>query len=168
MTPPYRGLVAAVRPYGFRLLSGVLLVAILFQTACGTLLYPERRGQPRGRIDPGVAILNGIGLLLFVVPGVVAFAVDFSTGAIYLPPEESDREGDGQMRVLRVDPDDLTRQQLSRIIETHRERSHLDRSGDGDASPERARRASAKALGLLRAIVAVRGGGRVRRESISW
>lgn len=69
-----------------RVLSVIVLAAILFQTAsCGTILYPERRGQRAGRIDPGVAILDGIGLLFFLVPGVVAFAVDFATGAIYLP-----------------------------------------------------------------------------------
>jgi hypothetical protein len=55
-------------------------------TSCGTLLYPERRGQPRGVIDPGVLLLDAVGLIFFVVPGIVAFAVDFSTGAIYFPP----------------------------------------------------------------------------------
>jgi hypothetical protein len=54
-------------------------------TACGTVFYPERKGQISGRIDPVVAIANGVGLLFFVVPGVIAFAVDFTTGAIYLP-----------------------------------------------------------------------------------
>lgn len=53
--------------------------------ACGTVFYPERKGQINGRIDPVVAIANAVGLLFFVVPGVIAFAVDFSTGAIYLP-----------------------------------------------------------------------------------
>src|SRR5215472_17337813 len=55
-------------------------------TSCGTILYPERRGQPRGPLDPGVVVLDAIGLLFFIIPGVIAFAVDFSTGAIYLPP----------------------------------------------------------------------------------
>ncbi len=55
-------------------------------TSCGTLLYPERRGQARGVIDPGVLLLDAVGLIFFVVPGLVAFAVDFSTGAIYYPP----------------------------------------------------------------------------------
>jgi hypothetical protein len=32
-------------------------------------------------------VLNAIGLLFFFIPGIIAFAVDFSTGAIYLPPE---------------------------------------------------------------------------------
>jgi hypothetical protein len=57
-------------------------------TGCGTILYPERRGQPAGRLDWGVVLLNGIGLLLFFIPGVIAFAVDFSNGTIYLPPDE--------------------------------------------------------------------------------
>lgn len=68
------------------------LAAILLTTAmttqlaaCGTLFYPERRGQISGQIDSGVAILNAIGLLFYFVPGAIAFAVDFATGAIYLP-----------------------------------------------------------------------------------
>lgn len=66
-----------------RLLLGSLPLASL--TGCGTILYPERRGQPGGPIDWKVVALDGIFLLLFVIPGVVAFAVDFSSGAIYLP-----------------------------------------------------------------------------------
>ncbi|MEM5516107.1 hypothetical protein WNY37_04050 [Henriciella sp. AS95] len=54
-------------------------------SACGTLLYPERRGQTGGRLDTAVVILDGLGLLLFLVPGLIAFAVDFGSGAIYLP-----------------------------------------------------------------------------------
>ena len=57
-------------------------------TGCGTVLHNERVGQPHSRdIDWKVAGLNGLGLILFFVPGVVAFAVDFYTGAIYLPEE---------------------------------------------------------------------------------
>src|SRR5689334_24627976 len=70
-----------------RLLALFLVAALtLPSTSCGTLLYPERRGQPRGVIDPGVLLLDAVGLIFFVVPGLVAFAVDFSTGAIYYPP----------------------------------------------------------------------------------
>lgn len=70
-------------------LASVLLTTTLVTqlTACGTIFYPERRGQISGEIDPGVAILNGIGLLFYVIPGLVAFAVDFTTGAIYFPDE---------------------------------------------------------------------------------
>jgi len=64
----------------------IIIVAILFLTSsCGTILYPERRGQVSGRIDVGVAVLDGIGVLVFIIPGLIAFAVDFTTGAIYLP-----------------------------------------------------------------------------------
>ncbi|SDR90853.1 hypothetical protein SAMN05216198_0741 [Halopseudomonas litoralis] len=67
------------------ILLGTTLVTQL--TACGSIFYPERRGQISGEIDPGVAILNGMGLLFYVIPGLIAFAVDFTTGAIYFPDE---------------------------------------------------------------------------------
>lgn len=66
-----------------------LSLTMVFQAGCGTLLYPERQGQERGdKLDPTVLILNGIGLFFFVIPGLVSFAVDFNTGALYLPNEE--------------------------------------------------------------------------------
>ena len=58
--------------------------------ACGTLLYPERRGQTGGRLDTAVVLLDGLGLLVFLVPGLIAFAVDFGSGAIYLPGTQAD------------------------------------------------------------------------------
>lgn len=79
---------------------GVVASLLVTQlSACGTLLYPERRGQTTGTIDVGVALLDAVGLLFFFVPGVVAFGVDFVTGGIYLPggrvatltPEERQR-----------------------------------------------------------------------------
>jgi hypothetical protein len=61
-----------------------------FASGCGTVFYPERRYAPHSnQIDWKIAALDGLGLLLFFVPGVVAFAVDFVTGAIYLPIEEA-------------------------------------------------------------------------------
>lgn len=67
-------------------LTGLALgVSITALVGCGTLFHPERKGQMSGRIDPTVAIANGVGLLFFIVPGVVAYAVDFSNGTIYLP-----------------------------------------------------------------------------------
>jgi hypothetical protein len=74
------------RPLGHRLIALALVLTIaFFSTSCGTILYPERRGQTRGVIDPGVLLLDAVGLIFFVIPGIVAFAVDFSTGAIYYP-----------------------------------------------------------------------------------
>lgn len=69
-----------------RIVSGVLAASLLAQLAgCGTLFYPERRGQLNGQIDPAVAALDAVGILFYVVPGLIAFAIDFATGAIYLP-----------------------------------------------------------------------------------
>lgn len=56
-------------------------------TGCGTILHPERKGQPAGDLDWSIVALDGIGLLLFLVPGVIAFAVDFNNGSIYLPAD---------------------------------------------------------------------------------
>lgn len=69
-----------------RLLGGALAVSLMTQlSACGTIFYPERRGQVSGQIDPAIAIMDAIGLLFYIIPGLLAFAVDFITGAIYLP-----------------------------------------------------------------------------------
>ncbi len=63
--------------------------------ACGTILYPERRGQSAmERLDADIVILDGIGLFFFLVPGVIAFAVDFATGAIYLPRGQKSKVSD--------------------------------------------------------------------------
>lgn len=73
-------------------------------TACGTLLYPERRGQTTGQIDVGVAALNALGLVLFFVPGVVAFGVDFITGAIYLPSGGLAQLTDDELKAVQKMP----------------------------------------------------------------
>ncbi|WP_313328277.1 polyribonucleotide nucleotidyltransferase [Stutzerimonas balearica] len=72
-----------------RLLGGVLTLTLVTQlSACGTLFYPDRRGQIEGRIDPAIAVLDAVGLLFYVIPGLIAFGIDFATGAIYLPGDE--------------------------------------------------------------------------------
>ncbi|MBB1520435.1 polyribonucleotide nucleotidyltransferase [Aquipseudomonas guryensis] len=69
-----------------RVIGGILAATLLTQlSACGTLFFPDRRGQIEGRIDPLVAGLNAIGILFYVIPGLIAFGIDFATGAIYLP-----------------------------------------------------------------------------------
>lgn len=68
-----------------RLCGFALIVAMLNTVACGYLIYPERQGLRGERVDGTVVALDAIGLLFFILPGVVAFAVDFSTGCIYLP-----------------------------------------------------------------------------------
>ena len=98
-----------------------IAVAVLFcTTSCGTIMHPERRGQSAGRIDVGVALLDGIGLLFFFVPGVIAFAVDFSTGAIYLPYGSSDLDlspsGLKNAEVVHVEPTSLSRSEIESIV----------------------------------------------------
>src|SRR5690554_7978577 len=74
-------------------LTGLVLAAsVTALVGCGTVFYPERKGQVSGRIDPVVAIANGVGLLFFIVPGVIAYAVDFSNGTIYLPSGHTSAE----------------------------------------------------------------------------
>lgn len=59
-------------------------------TGCGTLMYPERRGQGRtGGIDWTVAGMDAIGLVFFFVPGVIAFAVDYYNGTLFFPESGS-------------------------------------------------------------------------------
>jgi hypothetical protein len=86
---------------------------------CGTILYPERKGQKDGRIDPGIAVLDGLGLLFFIIPGVIAFAVDFTTGAIYLPggPRKSSLfPEDETMVVVRVNPRELSEDVIKEVV----------------------------------------------------
>ena len=101
-------------------------------SSCGTILHPERIGQPPGRLDPGVVALDGVGLLLFLIPGAIAFAVDFYTGAIYLPPQYADN-GDasaspgGELITIKVDPQTLTAERLEQVIKEHTGRDvHLE------------------------------------------
>lgn len=95
----------------------ITLLAFTLQAAgCGTVIYPERRGQAAGKIDPQVAILNGLGLLLFIVPGVIAFAVDFATGAIYLPGGKKANLPADAVRVVLADPDRLDSAAIERIV----------------------------------------------------
>ena len=67
------------------LLAGCVPPAL---TGCGTIFFPERRGQPAGPLDWRIVALDALGLFFFFIPGIIAFAVDFTTGAIYLPPHE--------------------------------------------------------------------------------
>jgi hypothetical protein len=98
----------------------MVLVMLAGTASCGTILYPERRGQRAGRIDAGVAVLDGIGLLFFIVPGVIAFAVDFATGAIFLPSGRAGLEiGPGDLEngdAVAAGRLPLTRQRLERLL----------------------------------------------------
>lgn len=92
------------------------LALVLQTTACGFILHPERKGQTGGQIDPAIAILDGIGLLLFIIPGAIAFGVDFYHGTIYLPNGSSAQLNDEQLeRISRNDELDV--EELERIMQ---------------------------------------------------
>lgn len=112
----------------------VCMLLLVQLTSCGTILYPERRGMPRdpAQIDVGVVVMDGALLLLFVLPGVIAYAVDFSTGCIYLPPgqimQNIDDVAPGDIQVIHVAPEHLNLEALSGIIEQHTGLSVVSRS----------------------------------------
>jgi hypothetical protein len=91
---------------------------------CGMILHPERRGQPPGgNLDWAVVALDTLGLLLFFLPGVIAFAVDFSTGAIYLPPpgygSTTPPIKEQQFVEIHVPPKELSQQRLEQVASQH-------------------------------------------------
>ncbi len=98
-------------------LSLTLAGNVLWIASCGTIIHPERVGQPhRGRLDVSIVLLDGLGLLCFFIPGVVAFVVDFATGAIYLPPGHADAGGPKEWRVVKVPKDELTPARIEEVV----------------------------------------------------
>lgn len=94
----------------------------LSTAACGTIMYPERRGQPAGRLDPKVVALDAIGLIFFFIPGVIAFAVDFSNGTIYLPSEGYGQAGKPDAEQLveaPCPPAQLTPERIEQVASDH-------------------------------------------------
>lgn len=92
-----------------------LLLGLTIQlSGCGTILQPERKGQSAGRLDPSIVVLNAIGLLFFILPGVVAFAVDFNNGTIYLPGGRASVDGD-DVNIVKVEGE-VTNEKIEQAI----------------------------------------------------
>ncbi|MCY1453949.1 hypothetical protein D9M71_709760 [compost metagenome] len=69
-----------------------------------------------------VAALDAIGILFYVIPGLIAFGVDFATGAIYLPEGQNAQVSPEKLKeVIGVDGQ-VDKAQLKAIIE--RETGH--------------------------------------------
>jgi hypothetical protein len=86
-------------------------------SGCGTILYPDRAYQEeRGDLDPAIIILDGIGLFFFIIPGLVAFSVDLTTGAIYFPADHI--QGDRERTIFDRQETNIkpTRQELERRV----------------------------------------------------
>lgn len=109
-------------------------------TGCGTILYPERRYQPHGEVDLKVVALDTLGLLLFFIPGVISFAVDFTTGAIYLPPNppvafDGPPAKDQPLVSVQVPQKELTQQRLEQVASRHAGRDVRLVAGEYDTAP---------------------------------
>jgi hypothetical protein len=76
---------------------------MIASSGCGYFLYPDRVGQTEGRIDPAVVALDAAALLFGIIPGVIAFAVDISTGTIYIPEGEESVVEKHQKRLTSID-----------------------------------------------------------------
>ena len=90
---------------------------------CGLIMHPERQGaQHSNQIDWKVAALDGLGLILFFVPGVIAFAVDFYTGAIYLPANNRQlgyATSKPSFKKLAIPHDELQLASIEKVISEH-------------------------------------------------
>jgi hypothetical protein len=94
----------------------ICTVLVIQLSGCGTIMYPERRGQTGGHVDAGVAVLDGIGLLFFIIPGVIAFAVDFGNGTIYLPGKYSSALNLKDMKQAKFDSKHYSNATIEKII----------------------------------------------------
>lgn len=75
------------------------------QTGCGIIFHPERSGNRPGKLDVTAVVLDCCWLLVGVVPGVVALAVDFGTGGAWHssgPLGHAPGESDERHVMLRV------------------------------------------------------------------
>jgi hypothetical protein len=110
-------------------------------TGCGMILHPERRNQPTGGgLDWSVVALDTLGLLLFFFPGVIAFAVDFTTGAIYLPPSPGYGANgrptkDQPLVAVQVPRKELTQQRIEQVASRHAGRDVRLVSGTYESAP---------------------------------
>lgn len=92
------------RPAGLWSRRQILLaVPATAASGCGTLFWSERKNQPNSKeLDMTVFWLDAAGLLLFGIGGVIAFALDFSNGTIYLPNGHADASGGGPLVAQRL------------------------------------------------------------------
>ncbi|MBK7642025.1 MAG: hypothetical protein IPJ19_03085 [Planctomycetes bacterium] len=62
-------------------------------SSCGTIFFSQRqKAEHSDRLDPNILILDAVGLI-WIFPGLIAYGIDFATGAIYLPPKVMKGEG---------------------------------------------------------------------------
>jgi len=95
-----------------KIISSLLALTLVTQiSSCGYVFHPDRRGQTNSdKIDWAIVGLDAIGLVFFIVPGVIAYAVDIYSGTIYLKKNvfgysATSIEGDwSNAEIIKVDP----------------------------------------------------------------
>ncbi len=69
-----------------KVLLAVVAVSVFALQACGTILKPNQVGKAHSnKLDTKIVVLDAIGLFFFLIPGVVAFGVDWYNGTLFLP-----------------------------------------------------------------------------------
>ncbi len=130
-----------------KIVAGMAVMGLLANVSgCGVLLYPERQGQTGGNLDVAIVLLDGIGLLFFVVPGLVAFGVDFYQGTIYLPGGRAGAFTDNDLRTVKIE---------GKVSEESIEAAILEHTGqviDLSANNIQAQRITPEQLGIISVI----------------
>jgi hypothetical protein len=107
-----------------KVLSVIVLGAFVIQIAgCGTIFYPERRGQTvHGGIDIVVAVTDSLWFIAFIIPGFIAWGIDLYTGALYMPPGQTrltSQPNNPDMVVVKVNPKQLDQKMIEQIVSKH-------------------------------------------------
>lgn len=121
------------------LIKASMSLAAVSLPGCGSIFFPNRIGQPRGGpIDWKVVAMDGVGLLLFVVPGIIAFAVDFYNGTIFLPNcnySHIDSDRTDELVAVDVGKAALSQQKVEAIVSDHVQQEVVLASGRYRANP---------------------------------
>lgn len=95
--------------------------AFLFVTACGTLLKPDQINRSHSKnLDITIVLLDSIGLLFLIIPGIMAFAIDHTNGTLYLPKGKislNDTSVDGVYKALVSNGYNLSKEQVELAME---------------------------------------------------
>ncbi|XWO14319.1 hypothetical protein HPDP_01039 [Candidatus Hepatincola sp. Pdp] len=82
----------------------ILVLISIFLYSCGTILKPYQVNKPHSdKLDVTVVVLDALGLLLFIIPGVVSYTVDYLNGTLYLPTGRislNDKSDEGIQKAL--------------------------------------------------------------------
>lgn len=99
-------------------ISLVLVTSLSTQLfSCGYILHPEQRGQKAGELDLAIVGLDAIGLLFFIIPGVIAFAVDIYSGTIYKPNGTSRAAfREDNIQQIKIDPKNITKESIAAAL----------------------------------------------------